>query len=235
MNRKIQSTIIAILLALGTGCSSDRKRCIRQCEELAACLPDLQQAETCEAFCEHQPEDVETAGCSQQDDAVRDCLDDLEEVCDPIACLELATDLAECTEAFCIANPDDPICVVDPESCPTDEALGSALGEVHTGTTCGAGNQFSPFCVDGGADDLSFTWTAPADGWYAFSTFGSDYDTALQVQEGCGGAVLGCNDDTEGLTSQVVLELTGGELVTVVVDGYDSAECGAYALHVTAL
>ena len=43
------------------------------------------------------------------------------------------------------------------------------------------------------APDLSFQWTAPATGTYAFDTRGSTYDTVLYAHLGCMGADLGCN------------------------------------------
>ncbi len=54
-------------------------------------------------------------------------------------------------------------------------------------------------------------------GWYRLQTVGSDADTALTVFDGCGGAVLGANDDSLGLQSRLaVLKKDTSELIVRV-------------------
>jgi hypothetical protein len=114
--------------------------------------------------------------------------------------------------------------------------LGSSLGApVISGATSGA-SEFTPQCVpDSSAPDQSFKWTAPATGTYTFTTFGSNFDTALHIiypfdAKGS----LGCSDNSSGThQSSVTLNLTGGQVIRVVVDGYGTAT-GSYALNIYA-
>ena len=108
------------------------------------------------------------------------------------------------------------------------------------GTTTGTANAFSPpmGCVTAplgsNANDVAFTYTAPAAGMYTFDTIGSTFDTILTVLTGCSGTSLGCNDD-EGpgmYQSRVSVSLTAGQAIVIVVDGYGT-EVGSYLLHVT--
>jgi hypothetical protein len=78
-------------------------------------------------------------------------------------------------------------------------------------------------CGGASAPELAYTFTAPANGTYAFDTGGSDIDTVLYVLDGtCEGEELRCDDD--GLTgtnaSLTSLPLAAGQTVTVVVDGF---------------
>ena len=77
----------------------------------------------------------------------------------------------------------------------------------------------------------TFTWRAPRDGAYTFDTHGSDFDTVLEVlSETCGSDSLGCNDDTDGLRSEVTVELEAGQLITLVVGGFRAAS-GEFVLN----
>ena len=136
------------------------------------------------------------------------------------------------------------------EACDVED-LGSALGEVATGDTTEARRNFVGTCsgvgdphMSGGrnARDLGYRWTAPGTGEYTFSTGGSDrfgdemIDSVLYVREGdCAGRELGCNDDidaeAENYLSEVVLELSAGDTVIVVVDGWRYSS-GQFALSI---
>jgi hypothetical protein len=81
-------------------------------------------------------------------------------------------------------------------------------------------------CGGGSAPELAYTFTAPADGTYAFDTGGSGIDTVLYVLDGtCEGAELRCDDDglAGGNASLTSLPLAAGQTVTVVVDGFGIA------------
>ncbi|MCA9695886.1 MAG: hypothetical protein KC431_00055, partial [Myxococcales bacterium] len=85
----------------------------------------------------------------------------------------------------------------------------------------------------GGAEspEHAYIFEVPVSGGYRFDTEGSAFDTVLYVLDSvCGGTALACNDDTIGLSSEVVLDLTAGQLVTVVVDGFGGDQ-GPYTLH----
>ncbi len=133
----------------------------------------------------------------------------------------------DCADSDCAG---DPACV----SCP-DTDLGSATGSpVQTGSTVGAGADLTGSCSSGsaGAEDLAFSWTAPSNGTYTFDTDGSIYDTVLYVLDGtCSGAEIACDDDSgAGTQSSITLNLSAGQTVIVVVDGYGGA--GDFVLNV---
>jgi len=123
-----------------------------------------------------------------------------------------------------------------------------------SGTTEGASNDFHPFdagseepdCWDGSWDwgctmgpDVTYKWTAPADGWYAISLVGSVYWADLQLYD------FTCPDEPvypddficgshavihdEGLVTDLWLE--AGQELLIVIDGYFVAE-GQYDLKI---
>jgi hypothetical protein len=115
--------------------------------------------------------------------------------------------------------------------------LGSAVGEIATGSNEGATTDYDIDCgrLDGGSD-VSFLWTAPGAGDWTFDTIGSDFDTMLAVFDGeCSSPSerLACNDDSEGLLSSVTVTLDEGQVITVVVAGFE-ARTGDYVLNVSA-
>jgi len=114
--------------------------------------------------------------------------------------------------------------------------LGSALGSpVATGTTAGRTNDFKPSCVSSSnAPDVSYSWTAPATDSYKFTTFGSSFDTVLEVRPyNNTSQSLGCNDDSGGLQSSLTLGMTQGQQVLIIIDGYGSG-AGNYKLNIAA-
>ncbi|HMV66185.1 MAG TPA: hypothetical protein PKA64_05000 [Myxococcota bacterium] len=104
------------------------------------------------------------------------------------------------------------------------------------GSTVGATDDHAASCLGftGGAD-LVWSWQAPADGCYVFSTAGSDFDTVLYLLDDCGPELM-CNDDalSEGgrLDSEVHAELAAEARVSIVVDGYDGDAAGDATLTV---
>lgn len=84
-----------------------------------------------------------------------------------------------------------------------------------------AEDDFSLSCGSGSAPDLAFSWTAPATGYYTFSTTGSSFDTVVAVLDGCVGEELDCNNTFRSSPQAVaVARLTKDQRVIVVVDGY---------------
>ncbi len=79
--------------------------------------------------------------------------------------------------------------------------------------------------------NLQFTWTAPADGTYTYSTAGSDFDTVIYLLDECGGAELGCNDDSGGLQSELSFAALAGEEFIVGLGGFDTSE-GDYVITI---
>jgi hypothetical protein len=121
------------------------------------------------------------------------------------------------------------------DACCSHGDLGSATGmAVATGFTPGEGNEASSSCGGTSAEDVGFLWTAPSTGLFTFDTFGSDFDTIVQVLDGsCSGPEIDCNDDTNGLQSSLTLDLASGQRVGVIVDGFSGAS-GAFALSIQA-
>jgi hypothetical protein len=118
------------------------------------------------------------------------------------------------------------------------EALGSVVGNpVASNNTAGLVNDHQPTCAPSSAPDLSYVWTSPATGTYTFSTVGSSattspFDTILEVRNFNTGGSLGCNDDSAGtLQSTVSVNLTIGQAVKIVVDGY-STSSGTFRLSI---
>ncbi len=94
----------------------------------------------------------------------------------------------------------------------------------------------TPDCVDGFGHGVWYEFTAPVAGLLYVDTFGSDFDTGLAVYTGtCGSFTeVACNDDTGGVTSQVILPTTAGTAYFILVGGYDS-DAGNLVLHLNHL
>jgi hypothetical protein len=114
-----------------------------------------------------------------------------------------------------------------------DEDLGSTVPQSVNGNNAGGGNDVTPTCGADGGEDKVYQFTAPADGWYAFDTFGSTFDTTLSALTECGGTQLACNDDAGGtVQSTISLALEAGQTILLVVDSY-SGDVGAFTLNIT--
>jgi hypothetical protein len=114
-------------------------------------------------------------------------------------------------------------------SCPVGELF--EVPQSIFGSTFGSENGFSSNCGGDDAPDQSWIFYPPITGTYRIDTLGSNYDTMLHVFDGyCGGGLLGCNDDTFGVESEVIVDLTAGGFYTIVVDGWGSS-AGDYQLN----
>lgn len=145
----------------------------------------------------------------------------------PIATFAVMLNLGGCMEP----STNDDNASVEQFSFGSD--LGVSLGSpVTTNSTIGRTNDYQPSCVSSStAPDMAYTWTAPSSGTYTFNTFGSSFDTVLEVRQYNTGASLGCNDDSSGLQSSVSTSLAAGQTVLVVVDGY-GASSGSFQLNI---
>jgi hypothetical protein len=116
--------------------------------------------------------------------------------------------------------------------CPSVD-LGSTVPQTVTGTTAGGVDVLTPSCGGSGSAESTYSFTAPEDGTYVFDTFGSSFNTVLHIHDGsCSGVTLACNNDASGAQSRVSVDLTAGQTVVVVVDGYFSTS-GSYVLNVS--
>jgi hypothetical protein len=120
------------------------------------------------------------------------------------------------------------------ESC-VDEDLGQVLNATIMGTTTGELDKLEPSCLPSSGPDYVVRWVAPSNDVYRIRTSGSSFDTVLYVLPGeCAGAPIACNDDATpvDLTSTVLVSPGFGEVVTIVVDGFDAGEHGPFTLIV---
>lgn len=169
-------------------------------------------------------------------DLFYDC-DDTDCAADVACIYEMECDDAADDDLDGTTDCDDTDCA-DALSCTTpcaDGDLGSAGGPaVATGSTWGAGDDYTSTCADYATEDIAWRWTAPADGEYVFDTRGSSYDTMLSVEYGdCSGTEIDCNDDAKLTTSsEVELTLAGGDEVVIHIEGYNDA--GDYVLNISA-
>ena len=81
-----------------------------------------------------------------------------------------------------------------------DGDLGSALGTtVASGTTLDQGNALQSTC-GGSGEDVTWHWRAPYDGYFRFTTKGSEIDSVLSAYSGdCAEIEITCNDEAIGL------------------------------------
>lgn len=119
--------------------------------------------------------------------------------------------------------------------CPETD-LGSMEGaRIATGSTSGAPGRHTASCASGEASPVrTFRWTAPRAGTFVIDTLGSEFDTALVVRAAtCDGRERGCADDTDTeLASSLALTLAAGDVLAVLVTGYDGAESGNFVLSI---
>ncbi|MBI5865479.1 MAG: hypothetical protein HZB38_13420 [Planctomycetes bacterium] len=108
------------------------------------------------------------------------------------------------------------------------DAFPIACGGTVTADTTGDTTDGSWPCAAGGSDEW-YSFVA-ADPVAVLDLCGSSYDTAVMVLDGCGGAVLGCNDDFCGLQSTLTVGgLTVGNTYLIAVGGFAS-NTGTYTM-----
>ncbi len=153
-------------------------------------------------------------------------VEDEEETCDD----ELDNDadfLIDCQDDSCFGS----------EACTVECPDGTVMGELPVTVETVVPNRISGFeslCAGSfGAPERTFEFTAPEAGTYVFDTLGSSFDTVLAVFDGCDGAEIDCNDDTEGVLSEVQLDMDAEETVLLVIDGYGPGDFGAAVLTVS--
>ena len=117
-----------------------------------------------------------------------------------------------------------------------NQDLGSRFPVVESGTTDTLPDRFNDTGCGSNASrsgEWILKWEAPQDGRYVISTEGSSFDTILYALYDCQGQEIACDDDAlSNNTSKIQLELRGGEIVLIVVDGYAGAS-GAFQLQIS--
>lgn len=110
----------------------------------------------------------------------------------------------------------------------------TALPVELTGSTVNAGDDDAASCSSGfGGKDVFFRFTLAAPTDLRIDTSGSTFDTVLSIRGGsCAEAVeIECNDDFQGITSRLDLnQLPAGDY-TVLLDGFDPGQSGAYVIR----
>ena len=93
-----------------------------------------------------------------------------------------------------------------------------------------------PDCVGGFGHGVWYQFTAPVAGLLIVDTFGSDFDTGLAIYTGSCDSMTEatCNDDTGGVTSQVILPTAAGATYFILAGGYAS-DAGNLVLHLNHL
>ncbi len=123
------------------------------------------------------------------------------------------------------------------DTCPATVFPSGAVPYTDYGTTVGAGNNFNSFapCSGNSAPDKIYSFVPVQGGYYAFDTFGSNFDTQLYIRTGgaCpGNTAVVCNDDFGGSQSRVSAFLFQGQTYYIIVDGFSNYS-GNFALRVS--
>lgn len=155
--------------------------------------------------------------------------------CHLVACGRAGFDPIEAPDAAgLVASSSD-----DDDAC-ADVDLGSALGEVASGTTAG-GRDRSRAC-GGDGNEVAHRWTAPSTGRFRIDTCKSDplWDASLYVLDGaCTGDLLACGEHTcdnlTGFHAVVLLDAVEDQQVVIVVDAAAPTWDGAYRLAIQKL
>jgi hypothetical protein len=118
-----------------------------------------------------------------------------------------------------------------PENDECAGALPIGIGDTSFDTTGSISNTSIPDCNFFGSTtwnkDLWYSFTPDVDGLYRLTTCGqADFDTKIAVFDGCGGNVVGCNDDgagCPGFTSDLLVPLTAGTAYKITIGGFGTA------------
>jgi len=101
-----------------------------------------------------------------------------------------------------------------------------------SGTTAGYVDNYLPTCgFAGGAPDVVYSLSPAAAGEYHIHLCGSSFDTEVYVYADVEGNVVGCNDDSCGLQSELAVTMAVGHTYYIIVDGYSNYS-GAYQITV---
>jgi hypothetical protein len=80
-------------------------------------------------------------------------------------------------------------------------------------------------CIGDASNSVWYSYTSDLDGFVAFETYGSDFDTVLSAFTGTQGALtqVACNDDSVGLQSRIKWAVTPATTYHVMVSGFFGA------------
>lgn len=103
------------------------------------------------------------------------------------------------------------------------QAVPAALNVLYEGSTLGTMGSAA-----------WYVFTPEADGDFAISLAGSDFDTILTIYDRCGGAVVGFNDDAVEKQSRWSMHMTGGATYLIEIAGWEG-QTGRYNLWITSV
>jgi hypothetical protein len=121
-------------------------------------------------------------------------------------------------------------------------ASATVIGSIpyaDSGNTCQFAHNYDAVCPYNlpGAADVVYRYNATSTLGATFSICNSAYDTKLYIYENAEGNLVGCNDDvcgSDAFKSEVeCVALTAGNSYYVVIDGWQSTDCGNYELVVS--
>jgi hypothetical protein len=108
----------------------------------------------------------------------------------------------------------------------TPVAFDNSCSGTEGASSCGFGG-------DPGANDIWYSFTAPATGPFRVDTCQSGgLDTQLSVYDSCGGSEIACNDDACALSSAVTINATSGTTYIIRLAGWQGTQ-GAGTLNVS--
>ncbi|MGB0716670.1 MAG: hypothetical protein ACPGXK_12375, partial [Phycisphaerae bacterium] len=106
----------------------------------------------------------------------------------------------------CLGIPSNDSCA---SALPVSDGAPAAIGQ-SVGAVGSVDDQLSCGVISN--NDVWFEYSPSASGPVTIDTFSSEVtDTVLTVYDSCGGSEIVCNDDTDGLLSQVFLQVEAGE------------------------
>ncbi len=108
-------------------------------------------------------------------------------------------------------------------------SVGATRGSTNAGGTAGTTGSCA---ASSDAPAHVYTYRPSTSSQVCINTVGSGFDTALYVRSACGdpSSELACNDDTQGLQSEVGFYAQAGQTYYVFVDGYGS-NSGDYTVN----
>jgi len=121
-----------------------------------------------------------------------------------------------------LVSNDSPCAPPSNDNCSSARMVGEGQ---HAFSLVGATNDGSAPCGSSAdSADVWFAFTAPSSGRLRVQTCGrATFDTVLSIQEGCGGPVIVCNNDTCGSQSVAEAEITAGSSYRIRVAGFGGA------------
>ncbi|MEO0605780.1 MAG: hypothetical protein AAF211_30390, partial [Myxococcota bacterium] len=176
------------------------------------------------------PEDC-ADGIDNDGDFLSDCFD-TDDCGTAPACGDEVCDDGIDNDANGVADCADFRCTNDEACCPQDSIPGPGT---YTFDTTGRSGGPSSLCTSGlSGPAVSIAFTPAVSGLYDIDTLGSDFDTTIDVDRGCGGVTVACDEGTpQAPAGAVAVELKAGVSYILRITGDDANDFGTAVLDVT--